>query len=432
MLKKYLSYILIPLFLFLFACSDENESANVNYIGGTDEATVGTIVSTPGVDDDTTVGTIVSTTGLLVKYIFPKFDDTITTASLNDQSSTETPTAEETPTQEGQSQEGDDEEEKHVNLKSDLTPDHVPIVWEMIFLEGGIQESQEILKKLQRFGLNVKDAMARDGITEITEEGSKFVLDGKILLMGNSYLVKIEMKADKVNDGFINAFFYDRKTNFLFAKYSFAVDEAGYPNKGIFAAYNSKRETAEDLKAKRVIALAYDFSYPTDSKLVMRVDRYHRIFDYNTAYQVYFQCNSELSTCIGEYQSIQTKPPLREFSDLLYRFAWNEVTNNVCLADINYGGPTGGNPAELSNFASFKGAVKPKSSQVTMMDCQIPTPIWGDHAFSPDDLILRHYDTFPVGGYGVALFGDGINYEGWNRYVQPELIPGWHSGARYE
>ena len=118
--------------------------------------------------------------------------------------------------------------------------------------------------------------------------------------------------------------------------------------------------------------------------------------------------------CVAEHQEIFGEAPLRVLAKPIVRYSWEDKLDDVCFASMDYSE----NHVQMSAPLYFE----INSLAVTKQACDIPTPIWGAHSFSVDDLLMRADDTDPLGGTARLVFTDGQSTEGWETYVDPALI----------
>jgi hypothetical protein len=175
--------------------------------------------------------------------------------------------------------------------------------------------------------------------------------------------------------------------------------------------------------------MAFDFSDSTQNALIERVENYQADLARYQVTQFYYECNNTTEDCIGEPLLIGTPPPTRDFNaDSDIRFSWNTSTYQVCLATLNYEDQMIDVGTTYSFTATATGL--PDESEIQTDTCTLPTPLWGSHVFTVDDLVQRYEDTTPVGGTSLAYYVDGESKTGWDA-LTTTLIATWLDGSGY-
>ena len=291
--------------------------------------------------------------------------------------------------------------------------------WTTDFLQGAINEARLQRTSLESYGALLTAALTAASITTITSTAQTVNLSS-INLINTTAPWEVELLQDTHDTDFIRMYFKNSTTGKIQGTYLVISDTNGNPIQGLFAYVNPNLLVSTDGPGTRLVALAFDFSDPTQNLITMRVYQYNSTLQRNFAYHIHYQCNTVTTKCLGEYLNIQTAEPTRTLASDLIRFSWNEDNQEVCVANLTYEN----NSAIVGATQKFTGPTQPTDSGVTTGTCSLDTPHWGTHAYRTTDLPQRYNDTSPVGGTAADYFVDGSSKDGWDA-LTPALIDTW-------
>lgn len=298
-----------------------------------------------------------------------------------------------------------------------------------VFRERGVAEKDIIQNQLQDIGEAIASATLEAGHTELDENLVTISLSAPPPLIEISPdVLDVSMMREATDDDYSRFYFILPETGTIHATYVVKSDASGQAVRGLFGYAKEDPTAVNDGNDIRFFTFAYDVTDTTQAELVFQEDRYSPSLDRHFVNLVYIQCNQgETSTdCVGEFLEIVTDPPTRTFSQFTSRFSWNESSQVICIAEADHTSGTGtvfGTSSQLTGpiFDSSTMTENTCSVATTYDEDGTPFPLWGDHIFTTDDLIMRYEDTDPVGGSVIEYYGDGTSLDAWNA-LTPALI----------
>ena len=313
-----------------------------------------------------------------------------------------------------------------LTLSDDLTLEDL---FNGVFRERGVAEKDIIQNQLQDIGEVIASGLLAAGHTELDENLVTISLSTPPPLIEISPAVlEVSAMRETTDDDYSRFYFVLPETGTIHATYVVKSDESGQAVRGIFGYAKEDPTAVNDGNDMRFFTFAYDVTDTTQAELVFQEDRYSPSLDRHFVNLVYIQCHQgETSTnCVGEFLEIVTEPPTRTFSEFTSRFSWNESSQVICIAQADHSSGTGtvfDTSYQLTgpDFDSSTVTENTCSVATTYDDDLTPLPLWGDHIFTTDDLILRYEDTDPVGGSVIEYYGDGTSLDTWNA-LTPALI----------
>ena len=309
----------------------------------------------------------------------------------------------------------------------EATPTGPAAEWEAIVLNGGFEDARVQRQNFEDFGEALWDAVSAASITDVTAVPRTVVLN-EATLIATTAVWEVELMQETTDSNFIRLYFTNQSTGLIQGTYLVASDASGKVIRGLMA-YIDPETLSEDAKAgKRLVALAFDFSDPADSRLLMRVDHY-TLGDSGElgayVYHVHYQCNSLAETCTGEYLDIQSPEPERDFGDHNIRLSWDDQSSEICTAYVSYD-----DVISIGDTQAFIGPETPSADEIETNLCLLPQPVWGGHLFTEGDLPARFLDD-DAGGTAGRYFLDGFDKAGWDA-LTPELIDTWLDASAFE
>lgn len=291
--------------------------------------------------------------------------------------------------------------------------------WTAIFLEGPVRRARVLRKRFSAWAERIAERVS-ESEEEFTSTPRVFFLeDLRLLDQTRDWNVAISVPEDNL----IKVVISDSSDGAIWAYYLIAVDSVGDPESGLFAYVNPLTFDNNPESGVRFFAMAFDFNDSSENRLSLTLDDFDADEDLSVVWHIKYQCDESTKDCVGEFVGITGVPPDRTFHSRSVRYSWNDDTNSICLALVNY--PDG--VATLGTTQSFTGPLQPDEVDVIEGVCTIATPYWADETFTPDDLPLREDDD-QDGGFAAALFGNGESDDTWEELLSIDLVADWLLG----
>lgn len=350
----------------------------------------------PGADTD--VGTIIYRPTMPTS-LFPDFDSYLTETAIDSQTSsgTSTTTALRALTSSRSVTRTPSDSEASLSISG---------VWEDIF-QGNLDEIRTGTQHLETFGTTFSPLITAQGFTEATDELQTITSTSELRLIDTTTTWNLEMIQDSTNSDYIRFYFRNQETGLLEATYVVTTDSSNNPIRGLFAW----TDTSETTLGRRLFAMAFDFTNPSQNLAVIRVEKYHADLESYYTFQVHFQCDASTQNCLGEYNEILNSSTSRDLAAEGVRYSWNETTQDVCIADVDYSDGT------LRTAATYEFTGPDISTDEVVTDsCTVTQPHWGSHIYTEADL--------PQHSTASQYYVDGISKTGWDT-LTPSLIDTW-------
>lgn len=290
--------------------------------------------------------------------------------------------------------------------------------WTDDFLQGFIPKKRGYRESFRAFMTAVDKAVAADADFSLSSEPYLLRLDDERLLdPKNPWLVFVTLR----DSGFVRVVILNRDDGKTWGYYLFLMDDTGWPVRGLFAAVDPQTLANGADAGVLFFGLAFDFSDPEVKKSIAVVDAFDDHSGNFVVSTLSQECETLSRECLGEFLSISTAPPTREFSSRSVRLSWDDDTHEICIAQTNYNDAT----TELGETQSFIGPDQPGDQDVTAGACQLSE---SDRLFTTADLPLRYADTSPSGGFAAELAGSGTTLTTWEAVLDEDTIENWLNG----
>jgi hypothetical protein len=285
-----------------------------------------------------------------------------------------------------------------------------------IYNVGTINEL-DVLKmfaSLTRFGSEVQNVFNTNALSVPVLENAEIQLEEAVVLLNYAKMKWIIKVAPELNNPeYTRLYFINPDTNDIQASYVYMKNDAGDAVKGMLGFVNPKVSHDDSSFGTRVIILTYDFSNNKQNLFNIRLDRLQGGLGPLVA-QKFMQCDVVGQFCIGEEQSIISRPPERVLDTPTPRYLWHSGSNDICFGEMDYRAGI----AEVKETVFYTGSME----TIAFDACTLPKPIWGDHVFTPEDLFVRVEDTLLFQSAFDSIFGDGQSIDSWFANISPDYI----------
>jgi hypothetical protein len=409
MVKQIFRILLCLFFISLASCLSDGASTSTSSTTNSAEVTTSTTTSNVAGDNEGS-GTIVSNPKPPSSNVFPNFDNFIPDDSLSSSSdSAQVKTffkylyAALVPPSMA---------EESATVPTDLTAEDTPSIWNLIFTEGGFNDYEiEKNNAFNSLGSEIAAAIADAGITEITSTAQSFSTTKKTETADRNLKWNGEIVLDSNDSNYINIYLKETKHDTLNIKYSFTLGSDGNASKGIFA-YTVGTTLDSVNNKRRFIGFAFDFTDSSKTQMIFRLRQYQASQEEFYGLHVHQQCNVDSNYCTGQY--------VDEYDINNYAFHWDENTNEICLARIDFSEDY----VNVSETVQFTGPDTPSVSDVEEDVCSLTeVPEWGSHVYSDSDL--------PTEDYVNAVYGDGDSKTSLDTYITSDFIDTWLNATQF-
>lgn len=165
----------------------------------------------------------------------------------------------------------------------------------------------------------------------------------------------------------------------------------------------------------RFNSIAFDYTNQDNTYTSMNSEIYHPVLGTYYGTRTQYRCNMNTKKCTWEYFSVLTPAPERRLSAISLRYATEDNLDQLCVQQMEY--KDSKNTVLSSHVIDL---VNPQGPEAFMQStCSIDNPLWGNHYFTADDVVLRFEDTTSLTHYYI----NGADKTQWDKLTPTVIDP---------
>jgi len=295
----------------------------------------------------------------------------------------------------------------------------LPADWPEIFTDGPVAQARIYRRSFEDWSADALAVLQEDEDFELSATPNFFNL-------GNARLIDATapwgFAIGQRNDDAIKVVIRNLDTDLIQGYYLFETDDDGEPVRGLFSYVNPQTLAEDSTEGVHFFTLTYDFQDSENARMAITFDQYSEELGHFVLFNIKYECDAISADCLGEFLSITSRPPEREFSTQSVRYGWNDDSQNICLAPVTYS-----DEVALGETQEFTGPNTPNSGEINKGECEIDRPFWGSTILTPSNLPRRFADDAD-GDLAGRVFGDGSTDDTWEAELNSDTVDNWLVG----